>query len=51
MEKNEKIVKRSIFVADEIWRKAKSKAALEGKPTYEWVVEAIIEKLNGRPAN
>ena len=34
-----------IYLDDELWAKAKAKAAIEMRPLKEWIDEAIREKL------
>jgi hypothetical protein len=46
-----KLHKLFIYVPEELWRSAKSKAALEGKTATLWVIEAIAEKLKGKEKN
>jgi len=40
-----------VVLDEELWAKAKAKAALEMKPVKEWITEAIREKLGLVPAN
>jgi len=35
-------------ITDQLWRKAKSRAALEGKSMKDWVEEVIADKLDER---
>jgi hypothetical protein len=35
-------------VSEEIWRQAKSQAALEGKSMKDWVEEVIVDRLGKR---
>lgn len=38
-------------VSSELWRMVKAKAAMEGKYVYQWVNEAIMEKLDKETLN
>jgi len=44
LEQNVDTVKKSITT--DVWRKAKSRAALRGIKIGDWLTEAIIEKYN-----
>ena len=39
------VVKRPIYINLEIWQKVKAQAALENKPLYVYVREALESKL------
>ncbi len=40
--------KVNLVVDSELWRKVKSRAALEGKTVAQWVSEVLEKALNGK---